>query len=265
MSVSRDYGSSGAPPVGFADFSPTELYTLSENIAASIQGINQAWRQLDKTKAQVGSRRDTKQLRQKAHDIQLGINESVAATTRDLRRLTVVVRRGDKKQKLQVERLTQTFTDALTKYSAVQKQLSEKMQMHMPDLSMTDFSNEGADEDDDTARLVAQKQAQARMLQFESGLLEEREAYIRQIEADVLDVNQIMRDLGVLIHTQGATIDTIEGNIEAAGDRVEAGTDELIKASRYQAKFRRKMLILVAIAVIVGIILTIIIVTSLKR
>lgn len=46
------------------------------------------------------------------------------------------------------------------------------------------------------------------MLQFESGLLEEREAYIRQIEADVLDVNQIMRDLGVLIHTQGATIGT---------------------------------------------------------
>lgn len=67
MSVSRDYGSSAAPPVGFADFSPTELYTLSENIAASIQGMNHAWRQLDKTKAHVGSRRDTKQLRQKAY------------------------------------------------------------------------------------------------------------------------------------------------------------------------------------------------------
>lgn len=40
------------------------------------------------------------------------------------------------------------------------QQLSEKMQMHMPDMSMTDFSNEGGDEDDDTARIVAQKQAQ---------------------------------------------------------------------------------------------------------
>lgn len=44
------------------------------------------------------------------------------------------------------------------------------------------------------------------MMEFESGLLEEREAYIRQIEVDVLDVNQIMRELGDIVHAQGATI-----------------------------------------------------------
>lgn len=45
----------------------------------------------------------------------------MSATARDIQRLGVVVRRGDKPQKLQVERLTQAFREALAKYSSVQK------------------------------------------------------------------------------------------------------------------------------------------------
>lgn len=55
------------------------------------------------------------------HDTQQTVNGSVSATARDIQRLGVVVRRGDKPQKLQVERLTQAFRDALAKYSSVQK------------------------------------------------------------------------------------------------------------------------------------------------
>lgn len=58
------------------------------------------------------------------HDTQQTVNGSVSATARDIQRLGVVVRRGDKPQKLQVERLTQAFRDALAKYSSVQKVLS---------------------------------------------------------------------------------------------------------------------------------------------
>lgn len=58
------------------------------------------------------------------------MNGSVSATARDIQRLGVVVRRGDKPQKLQVERLTQAFRDALAKYSSVQKVLSTKLQKH---------------------------------------------------------------------------------------------------------------------------------------
>lgn len=55
------------------------------------------------------------------HDTQQTVNGSVSATARDIQRLGVVVRRGDKPQKLQVERLTQAFREALAKYSSVQK------------------------------------------------------------------------------------------------------------------------------------------------
>lgn len=56
-----------------------------------------------------------------SHDTQQNVNRSVSSTARDIQRLGVVVRRGDKPQKLQVERLTQAFRDALANYSAVQK------------------------------------------------------------------------------------------------------------------------------------------------
>lgn len=56
-----------------------------------------------------------------SHDTQQTVNGSVSATARDIQRLGVLVRRGDKPQKLQVERLTQAFRDALAKYSSVQK------------------------------------------------------------------------------------------------------------------------------------------------
>lgn len=64
----RDYGTNGppVPDVGFADFSPTEMYNLSENIAANITAINTGWRSLDKALKLIGTNKDNKILRDKA-------------------------------------------------------------------------------------------------------------------------------------------------------------------------------------------------------
>lgn len=45
-----------------------------------------------------------------------------------------------------------------------------------------------------------------RTLEFQQGLLLEREDRIKRIEGDILDVNQIMRELAALVHLQGDTI-----------------------------------------------------------
>lgn len=55
------------------------------------------------------------------HQIQTATNEKVLATKKDLQRLTVVVRHGDKQQKLQVERLTSDFQKIVEIYSACQQ------------------------------------------------------------------------------------------------------------------------------------------------
>lgn len=61
-----------------------------------------------------------------SHDTQQTVNSSVSAVARDIQRLGVVVRRGDKPHKLQVERLTQTYLDALANYEAVQRVCNNK-------------------------------------------------------------------------------------------------------------------------------------------
>jgi t-SNARE domain-containing protein 1 len=45
----------------------------------------------------------------------------VTQISKDIARLTVLMRRGEKKEKLQIEKLTTDFKDALQKYSDMQK------------------------------------------------------------------------------------------------------------------------------------------------
>ncbi|XP_059046876.1 syntaxin-12 [Achroia grisella] len=257
---SRDYGSAAAPPtVGFTDFSPTELYNLSESIAENINAINSGLRSLEKMMKQIGGPNDSIQLRDKIHDAQQSVNGCVSATARELQRLDVVVRRGDKPQKLQVERLTQAFRDSLANYTSVQKKVSEKMAAHMPRQPRTRSNDphlleQQAIADDEEASQLATQQAQARLVQFETSMLLEEEAYMNKIEADVLDVNQIMQQLAEMVHAQAQVVDSVESHIEATGANVEAGVEELAKAEEHQRRYRKKMLILILIGVIVAIV-----------
>ncbi|XP_046748442.1 syntaxin-12 [Diprion similis] len=265
---SRGYGStdqrSDVPDVGF---SPTELYSLSENITTNIYTINSSWRTLDRAFKTIGTNKDSQGLRDRVHVTQLSTNQVVTQTSKDITRLTVLMRRGDKEQKLQIEKLTTDFKDAMQRYSEMQKAVAEKMKRHL--LVSGNSENQSGDGNQDTETLVQvqadfeQKDVQ-RSLEFEQGLLLEREERIRRIEGDILDVNQIMRELGALVHQQGDSIDTIENNIENVHGNVELGAQELVKASSYQSKFRRKVCFLLILAVIAAVILAIILVTELS-
>lgn len=52
---------------------------------------------------------------------QLSTNQVVTQTSKDIARLTVLMRRGDKELKLQIEKLTTDFKDAVQRYSEMQK------------------------------------------------------------------------------------------------------------------------------------------------
>lgn len=58
--------------------------------------------------------------------------------------------------------------------------------------------------------------------------------------------------------------DTIEGSIDHVANDVEGGRSELLKAAEYQAKYRRKVAILLLIAVIIGLIVTGLVVSQLR-
>jgi len=59
-------------------------------------------------------------------------------------------------------------------------------------------------------------------------------------------------------------LDTIDNHIENIHGNVELGAQELEKGSNYQSKFRRKVYILLLLAIIVAIVLTVILVIKLS-
>lgn len=282
----RDYGATGSSSSGaatmastdasnFGGFSPTEFISLSESIAANTIFVKQSWQFLEKANRTVGTPKDNQSLRDKVHDVQSGTNQRISTTSKDLQRLTVVVRRGDKQQKLQVEKLTSDFTHVVQMYSKSQQVIAAKMkQVLLVNASQQDDLNRDLIGFGDSSQQQQQQQQQEqqlrqqqiqRDLQFEQDMMLEREQRMRQIEADVLDVNQIMKELSSITHQQSEVIDTIENTIEHTVGNVESGHTELAKAAEYQNRYRRKVLILLIIAVILGVIITGVIVSRLKN
>lgn len=147
-----------------------------------------------------------------SHQIQATTNNKITVTSKDLQRLTAVVRRGDKQQRLQVEKLTSDFKIVVDKYSSSQRQIASKMKLYVTsvmNLSQHDDEQQQqqqSDGMDDRERLVQEQKRLENELKFEQSMLKEREIRFQQIEADILDVNLINRELSSLINQQGQVI-----------------------------------------------------------
>ncbi|XP_014669928.1 PREDICTED: syntaxin-12-like [Priapulus caudatus] len=246
----------------------THIFTISNNASG-----------LERALKQVGTSQDSLRLRQKIHGTQQTTNAIITQCHELLKNLAMVARQSDKSKRLQVERLRNELKDTIKRYSLIQKKTAEKMRETMPTkrpLLAPPASEEqligwGADDEEETARLVEdqrrrqQLQIQKEHVDFEIALYEERDERIRQIEADILDVNEIFRELASLVHEQGEVVDTIEANVEKAATEVEEGATQLQRASKYQKSYRKKLCCLVVILSIVGVIITIIVVLSVKK
>ncbi|XP_077991192.1 syntaxin-7-like [Glandiceps talaboti] len=276
-SSSSRYGQTGYQQLG-----DSELRELTEQCSNNIFKINTNASALEKTIRQIGSSTDSPALRNKIHNTQQTTNSIVGKTARLLKELTNLSRGATKQQKLQVDRLKSDFEGTVKGYSTVQKKVADKLrscpapqvQERRPPEgygSHDGYDNYGNDrtqfmeEEDRRQERLAQLQEQDQVIDFDQGMMEEREDRIREIEADILDVNQIFKDLATLVYEQGELVDTIEANVEKAVDNVEQGNVQLVQASSYQKKARKKMCILLLILVIVGGVIAVIIVLSTKK
>uniref|UniRef100_A0A671S4G5 Syntaxin-7 n=1 Tax=Sinocyclocheilus anshuiensis TaxID=1608454 RepID=A0A671S4G5_9TELE len=96
-------------------------------------------------------------------------------------------------------------------------------------------------------------------------LIQERESAIRQLESDITDINEIFRDLGMMVHEQGDMIDSIEANVSNAEINVQSATQQLNRAASHQTSFRKKILILIAVLIVLAVIIGLIIWASVKK
>lgn len=209
----RDYGATSTNQMNAitripdVTFSPTEFMHLSENIAENIQSVKSSWQQLEKAHKTINKTRNASDSqKQRIHHIQAQTNQKIQTTSKDLSRLTTVVQRGDKQQKLQLEKLTSEFQTIVNKYSEIQQQIA-KMMKQLVMIAATQQQDEDTTYTNEKDREeLLQRQLQLQNGLFENDLLQDRETKIREIEADVLDVNAIMRELSTLVNQQGEQI-----------------------------------------------------------
>ncbi|CAH0560472.1 unnamed protein product [Brassicogethes aeneus] len=251
----QNYGSISGPSVGFAGTNSQELNSLCDSVVTNLYTINGSIKTLDNALKTIGTKRDNQGLRNNVHVTQLSTNQIASTTTKNIAKLKSLVVKAGKQEQLQVEKLEENFKETINRYYSLQKEVANKQKAHL--LVSVSIENEPTTPDDEENR---QKHAQmAGEFEFEQGMLLERESRIKQIESDVLDVNEIMRELGSIVSQQGETIDTIENSIDHATGNVELGTEQLLQASRYSNRSRKKLLILAVIGLIIVIIIILIV------
>jgi hypothetical protein len=278
----RTYGSTAGASdnygVGFAgttsSFDAPHFYRLCDNITSNVFAITKHGVTLEKTLKTIGSANDSKTVRESVHILQITANQTIAETAADLKQLNASLQRvpptGGKEERMRANRLTSDFQKAVERYTDLQKQIVAKMKTTMLPSPMSRSASLTETEDQDESLVAAENQRQAQLqlqeqLEFEQGMLIEREERIRQIESDILDVNSIMRELGTMVHEQGEAIETIEDNIGVAHTQVDVGRQELEKAAAYQRTYRKRLFCLLGTGAVVLIVVVIVLITQLKN
>lgn len=73
-------------------------------------------------------------------------------------------------------------------------------------------------------------------LQYHLLLTEERNREIEQVTEGIMEVNSIFKDLSQLVHQQGEQLNTIEDNVLQLHGNTQQASSELVKANEYQKK-----------------------------
>ncbi|ODN05201.1 Syntaxin-7 [Orchesella cincta] len=280
----RNYGSTmdRVPEVGFTGgagpstgyFDEAQFFRLCDSVASNVFQIGKHATTLEKTLKTIGGRNDSDTVRDSVHVVTKTALGIISETTHDVKEITSLIQKPVQFQgsigsdkKMRVTRLTSDFQQSVQRFNNIQKQIVVKMKATV----LPPPSNAGLMDDEEIQKqaLVEHEEQQAQMrlqqaLEFEQGLLLEREDRVNQIQSDIIDCNDIMKELATLVNEQAEVIDTIEDNVQSAYNEVDAGRAELQKAETYQARYRKRLFCLLAAGVIITIIVIIILVTQLK-
>lgn len=270
----RDYQSTSYNG-SFGAETPNDFSKLSQTVANNVQKISNNVNQMQRMVNQLGTTQDNENLRSQLHQIQHYTNQLARDTNKSLKELAHIpgsnVASEQKQRRMQKERLTNEFSEALKNFQVIQRTAAQKEKESVIRARANSGFNDATSRTQGTLIDLQSPQAipppsqqhQQSQLQIEEevdmNMLREREQAIRKIESDIVEVNQIFKDLATMVHDQGEVIDSIEANIESTSIQITEGTQQLIKASDYSRKARRKkffmiLILLVVLAIIIAII-----------
>ncbi|XP_066533095.1 syntaxin-7 [Hoplias malabaricus] len=246
---------------------------LAQTIGSNIQNITQLTSEIQKIVNQLGSDKDTPDLRQKLQQKQQRVNQLAKETDKCMKEFTSLPVTTDQRQrKIQRERLVNDFSNALAVFQKAQRRAAEKEKEFVARVRASSRVSGGFPEDSFGERPSPfESETQTQKQTFEDGiteedlhLIQERETSIRQLESDITNINEIFKDLAVMVHEQGEMVDSIEANVENAEVNVQSATQQLARAATYQQKSRKKICIMIILLVVLAVIIGLIIWGSLK-
>lgn len=253
---------------------------LIQSITQNIQKLAQNVSQIENMNMQIGTSKDSEQLRERLLQVENTANTLAKDTNKQLKELNNFVRTSsatlsteERQFKIQKERLTNDLVKTLNKFQEVQKltmqkqrESNERVKANMSNtnenaIQMDSFTNKEPQFGEDFGEQNNQQQAQLAMEQDVNLVqLREREAALHRLENDIVDVNMIFKDLAVMVHDQGEIIDSIESNVENVQIRVTEANTHLESAKKnQQAARKKKFIFFMIIAGVLAVVLFVII------
>lgn len=236
----------------------SELDKLITSTSTQLQLFGQLVSQFDHQRKQIGTRRDTLELRNSIDEMSGKTNQVERAIQTLIQQLALQVNSGkgqnvNERHMVIKERLVSEFNQVHKQFQRLLQQYKDKKRAYplksvIPDENtpLIDHLTEGVQEQ----QLIQEESINETDLQYHVQLTEERNREIERVSQGIQDVNTIFKDLNLLVTQQGEQIDTIEDNILQHGANAQQADRELVKAHETQKrKGKWSCIVLVALSV----------------
>ncbi|KAJ3327528.1 hypothetical protein HDU76_011635 [Blyttiomyces sp. JEL0837] len=224
---------------------------------------------IQKFVGQLGSPKDTADMRHKLHTLTEETRDMIKQTSTDLKLLSAPEHNqsqfDERQRKIAQQKLQKDFEDVLRRFQTVSKSAAEKSRDYVHKARAQQHLQEEEESATESQPLMGNSQRLQQLqtldneIEYNESLIQEREEDLRNIERSIVEVNEIFRDLGTLVHEQGYMLDNIESNVGSVAINMENATGELRTAARYQKMSQNKMCCLFIILGVIGVIVVLVI------
>ncbi|SAM08186.1 hypothetical protein [Absidia glauca] len=246
---------------------------LVQKVSQQVFRINGNITSLERLVNFLGGPRDTADVRTKLHDVTEDTRNLIKDATNDIKGLTRA--NPSRQRKLEQQKLSKDFQKVLGDFQKIQRVSVSKQREYLDKAKATtamlqsqaaeEEDEGGLDDDttyiDDTQRRI-QLQTLDNEIEYNEGLITEREDEIMGIEQGITELNEIFRDLGTLVNEQDSGIQSIYGNVLNVSQNTRQAADELTTANRHQKNARKNMCCFFLIIAVVASVLALIIVVA---
>ncbi|GAM20588.1 hypothetical protein SAMD00019534_037630 [Acytostelium subglobosum LB1] len=263
----------------------------------NIQQITVAYTTLTKLVQQLGTPKDSMDIREKIRSCVETTTQLISAESSKVRTLTTLANKArDSKTKLLYQKLVKEYNGSLQQFKEIAQVATKKerstplpqapsqQQQQQPQQSGRGGGNQYGgnqygnqpmpyydDEKEDETQSLMEASRRQQLAQIESqreyqnSIIQERDEGIRQIEQSISEINEIFVDLSNMVAEQGVMLNTIEYSLESTVNNTAEGVTQIKKASEHQRSARTKMCWLALILFIVAGVLGVILFFSLRK